>query len=164
VDAAPFGPPTTSAAPRRVLAALGTGMLELAAERAWGAHPLGMPVEHTRKARALLGPDALLAVTQLVILDPTRSHSAELARAHAAAALPNRRSLLGDLGFNDVDSLSAALVDALVVRGTIDDIAYRVQEHLDAGADHVSLHVLTATPRTPPIRQWQELAAQLLIS
>ncbi|WP_239513584.1 TIGR03620 family F420-dependent LLM class oxidoreductase [Streptosporangium sp. 'caverna'] len=161
MDAAPFGPPA-SAPPRRVLAALGPDMLELAKRRAWGAHPLGMPVEHTGNARAVLGPDALLAVAQLVILDPDRSNSAGLARSYAAALLPNRRALLRELGFEDVDSLDDRLVDALVVRGSADDIAHRVEEHLDAGADHVSLYVLTATPQTPPIRQWRELAARLL--
>ncbi|WP_326822563.1 TIGR03620 family F420-dependent LLM class oxidoreductase [Streptosporangium sp. NBC_01639] len=156
MDAAPSVSP--SPMPRRVLAALGAEMLELAGERTWGAHPLGMPVQHTRNARAVLGPEALLAVTQLVILDPDRSNSAELARSFAAALLPNRRALLHDLGFEEVDSLDDRLVDALVVRGSTDDIAYRVGEHLEAGADHVSLYVLTATPRTPPIRQWRELA------
>ncbi|MDP9844929.1 TIGR03620 family F420-dependent LLM class oxidoreductase [Streptosporangium lutulentum] len=165
MDAAPFGPPESPVTPRRVLAALGPDLLALARERAWGAHPLGMPVEHTRTARALLGPDALLAVTQLVVLDPDRSATADLARSYAAALLPNRRVLLQDLGFGDVDSLDSLddrLVDALVSRGPADAVAHRVEEHLDAGADHVSLFVITATPRTPPLRQWRELAERLL--
>ncbi|MEU4232898.1 TIGR03620 family F420-dependent LLM class oxidoreductase [Nonomuraea sp. NPDC026600] len=160
MDTAPFGP-AIPAVPR-VLAALGPKMLQLAAERAWGAHPLGMPIEHTRHARSLLGPQAMLAVTQLVVLDPSRPIAAELAHAHAAAALPNRLTLLRDLGFDDAESLDDRLVDALVATGGTEDIARRVEEHLDAGADHVSLHVLTATPDEPPLRQWQELAAQLL--
>ncbi|MFG1619428.1 TIGR03620 family F420-dependent LLM class oxidoreductase [Nonomuraea wenchangensis] len=159
MDAAPFGPPVP--APPRVLAALGPRMLRLAAERAWGAHPLGMPVEHTRRARSLLGPRALLAVTQLVVLDPSRARAAELARAHAAAALPNRLALLGDLGFDDADALPDRLVDALVVTGGPEDVVRRVEEQHEAGADHVSLHVLTATPDEPPLRQWRELAAYL---
>jgi alkanesulfonate monooxygenase SsuD/methylene tetrahydromethanopterin reductase-like flavin-dependent oxidoreductase (luciferase family) len=149
-------------------------MLQLAAEHAWGAHPLGMPIEHTRHARSLLGSRAMLAVTQLVVLDPYHriaaepsrnrpgNASAELARAHAAAALPNRLTLLRDLGYDDADSLDDRLVDALVAIGGPEDIARRVEEHLDAGADHVSLHVLTATPDEPPLRQWEQLAAQLL--
>jgi len=162
LDAAPFGPPATAASPHRVLAALGPGMLALAAERAWGANPLGMPVEHTRNARAVLGPTALLAVTQLCVLGPDRSYPAALARTTAAAALPNRRTLLCDLGYEDVDSLGAQIVDALVAHGTAEDIARRIHEQLDAGADHVSLHLLTTAPHTPPTRQWQELAAHLL--
>ncbi|MEU4704309.1 TIGR03620 family F420-dependent LLM class oxidoreductase [Nonomuraea dietziae] len=162
MDAASAGPPPTGALPRRVLAALGLDLLALARERAWGAHPLGMPVEHTRNARAVLGPDALLAVTQLVILDPGRSGSADLARSYAAALLPNRRDLLKDLGFEDVDALGDRLVDALVVRGPAGDIAHRVEEHLDAGADHVALFVLTDTPAIPPVRQWRALAPAVL--
>ena len=41
---------------RRVLAALGPRMLELAAARAAGAHPYFVPVEHTARAREILGP------------------------------------------------------------------------------------------------------------
>ncbi|GAA3221370.1 hypothetical protein [Nonomuraea helvata] len=136
-------------------------MLTLAGERASGAHPLGMPVEHTRQARKLLGPEALLAVTQLVVLDPCRSRSAGLARAHAAAALPNRLTLLRALGFDNPESLDDRLVEALVATGDTDDIARRVRDHLDAGADHVSLHVLTSTPEHPPLHQWSRLAARL---
>ncbi|MBE1609700.1 TIGR03620 family F420-dependent LLM class oxidoreductase [Actinopolymorpha pittospori] len=164
MDAAPFGPPTTSssAPPRRVLAALGPKMLRLAGERAWGAHPLGMPVAHTRAARAVLGPRALLAVTQLVVLDRSRSRSADLARAHASTALPNRLTLLRDLGFDNAEALDDRVVDALVATGGTDDIAQRVREHLDAGANHVSLHVITSVPDEAPLRQWGELAALLL--
>ncbi|WP_214322492.1 TIGR03620 family F420-dependent LLM class oxidoreductase [Nonomuraea sediminis] len=160
MDAAPFGPSVP--APPRVLAALGPRMLRLAAERAWGAHPLGMPVAHTRHARSLLGPEAMLAVTQLAVLDPSRSRAAELARAHAAAALPNRLTLLRGLGFDDPESLDDHLVEALVATGGPEDVAHRVEEHLEAGADHVSLHILTTTPDEPPLRQWQDLATHLL--
>jgi hypothetical protein len=163
LDTASSGPPSTSTAPSRVLAALDPDMLKLAGERTWGANPLGMPVAYTANARAVLGPDALLAVTQFAVLDPDPSNSAALARAATAAALPNRRSLLNDLGFDDIDSLHDRLVDALVVRGTTDDIAHRVEEHLDAGADHVSLYVLTTTPRIPPVPQWRDLAGRLLV-
>lgn len=162
LDAAPFGPPDAAPSPYRVLAALDAGMLTLAAERAWGAHSLGMPVEHTREARAVLGPDALLAVTQLCVLGPDRAHTAELARGTAAAALPNRRTLLRELGYEDVDSVGDRLVDALVAHGSVEDVAGRVHEQLDAGADHVSLHVLTGTPQAPPVQQWRQLAAHLL--
>ncbi|MFJ8364481.1 TIGR03620 family F420-dependent LLM class oxidoreductase [Streptomyces sp. NPDC093984] len=162
LDTAPFGPPATGPSPHRVLTALDPGMLALAAERAWGANPLGMPVEHTRNSRAVLGPAGLLAVTQLCVLGPDRSHTAALARTTAAAALPNRRTLLSGHGYENVDALDDRLVDALVAHGTAEDIARRVHEHLDAGADHVSLHFLTTTPHTPPIQQWEQLAVHLL--
>ncbi|WP_123995769.1 MULTISPECIES: hypothetical protein [Streptomyces] len=60
---------------------------------------------------------------------------------------PPARALLYDLGYEDLDSLGNRLVDAIVAHGTAEDIARRVREHLDAAADHVSLHLLTTTPR-----------------
>jgi len=61
MDAAKFmgeepDPPAT-----RVLAALGPKMLDLARDRADGAHPYFVPVEHTAIARERLGPDKPLA-------------------------------------------------------------------------------------------------------
>jgi hypothetical protein len=143
--------------------ALDTDMLALAAERARGATVLGMPVEYTRTARKDLGDDRLLAVTQLCLLSHDRTHTAELARTTAAAALLNRRELLRGLGYVSPDALGDRLVEAIVAHGRAEDIAHRVQQHLDAGADHVSLHLLTAEPHTPPTRQWEQLAAHLLI-
>src|SRR5918911_4838083 len=52
----------------RVLAALRPPMLRLAADKALGAHTYLVPVEHTRRARELLGPDALLIPEQKVLL------------------------------------------------------------------------------------------------
>ena len=37
---------------------------------------------------------------------------------------------------------SDRLIDALVAHGTPDDIAKRLNEHLEAGADHVTIQVL----------------------
>src|SRR4051794_9622763 len=52
----------------RVLAALGPRVLALAAERTAGAHPYLTTPEHTRQARALVGPGPLLAPEQKVVL------------------------------------------------------------------------------------------------
>jgi probable F420-dependent oxidoreductase len=49
------------ASDRRMLAALGPRMLTLAGERAAGAHPYFVPVEHTDRARRIMGPTALLS-------------------------------------------------------------------------------------------------------
>lgn len=46
---------------RRALAALGPRVLMLAAERSAGAHPYLVTPAYTRRARELVGPDALLA-------------------------------------------------------------------------------------------------------
>src|SRR3984885_13152877 len=52
-----------------VIAALGPLMLKLAAERTAGALPYNVTPEHTREARAALGPDKLLVVEQKVCLE-----------------------------------------------------------------------------------------------
>ncbi|MFK0258571.1 LLM class flavin-dependent oxidoreductase [Streptomyces sp. NPDC090445] len=161
LDNASFGLPSTAASPNRVVAALDRDMLVLAGEHARGATVLGMPVEYTRTARNVLGDDALLAVTQLCVLSYDRADTASLAHTAAAAALPNRRDLLRGIGHANPDALDSHLVDALVAHGRAEDIARRVEEHFDAGADHVSLHLVTTTPHAPPVRQWEQLAVHL---
>ncbi|ROO84886.1 putative F420-dependent oxidoreductase [Actinocorallia herbida] len=161
LDAAPFGPPGMTAPPHRVLSVLDPGMLALAAERAQGAMVLGLPVEHTRAAREILGADRFLAVTQLCVLGDDRARTADLARATAAAALPNRRALLRGLGHPTPDTLGDRLVEAIVAHGDPAAVAHRVEQHLAAGADHVGLQVRTAEPGTPPVREWERLADRL---
>jgi probable F420-dependent oxidoreductase len=131
----------------RVLAALRPPMLRLAAEKALGAHTYLVPVEHTRRAREILGPDALLVPEQKVVLgsDPAEAH----ARARTAIGwyldTPNYLDNLRWLGFSDPDfedGGSDALVSALVVAGDEEAIRARVQEHLDAGATQVAIQPL----------------------
>ena len=82
MDAARYDAPGERRPPR-VLAALGDGMLRLAAERADGAHSYFVPVEHTARARAVLGPDPFLAVEQTVVLDTDPSSARAVGRAFA---------------------------------------------------------------------------------
>ena len=65
------------AAERRVLAALGPRMLRLAADRTVGAHPYFVPVEHTLRAREILGADALLAPEVSVVLENGREQGSK---------------------------------------------------------------------------------------
>ncbi|WP_280265415.1 LLM class flavin-dependent oxidoreductase, partial [Nocardia wallacei] len=87
MDAVPLQSPAPPVPGRRVLGALGPRMLSLAAARTGGAHPYLVPVAHTEDARARLGPDALLAVEQAVVLDPDPDMARDLARAHVAGDL-----------------------------------------------------------------------------
>jgi probable F420-dependent oxidoreductase len=141
---------------RRVLAALGPRMLRLAAERAAGAHPYLVTPEHTRRARAILGPGPLLAPEQKVVLETDPGRAREISRATLTRylQLPNYTNNLRRLGFTD-EALSGAgsdaLVDALVAWGTPEDIEARVREHHDAGADHVAVQVPTRTPPGCPM-------------
>ncbi|MFE6222733.1 TIGR03620 family F420-dependent LLM class oxidoreductase [Streptomyces sp. NPDC057854] len=168
MDASPAHGPTPHSSPRRLLAALGPRMLKLAAERTWGAHTYFVPVEHTARARQIMGPDAYLAVEQAVVLDHDLGRAREVATAHVAAYLamaPHQEANVRRLGFGDEDIVggpSRRLVDAIVAHGDAEAIRRRVQHHLQAGADHICLQVLTATPTRPPLREWRELAPAVL--
>jgi probable F420-dependent oxidoreductase len=153
--------------PRRVLAALGPKMLALAAERADGAHPYNVPPEHTARAREILGPEKLLAPEQAVLLETDPVEARRTARAHMAIYLdlPNYMNNLRRFGITDddiADGGSDRLVDTLVAWGDVDAIRARVQAHLDAGADHVAVQVLTPERGTLPLDEWRKLAPALL--
>src|SRR5260221_5456312 len=82
MDAALYRPVAPARPQLRVLAALGPRMLELAAERAWGAHPYFTSVEHTAFARKTLGDGPLLAPEQGFLLNTDPPQARATARAH----------------------------------------------------------------------------------
>ncbi len=132
-----------------VLAALGPKMLRLAAERTAGAHPYLVTPAYTRQARTILGPGPLLAPEQKVVLgaDPERARAIGRARVrNPYLGLANYTNNLRRLGWSD-DDLSGggsdALIDALVAHGSPDDVVAQLTGHLDAGADHVVIQLLT---------------------
>lgn len=164
MDAARFAAAAPTVPPRRVLAALGPRMLRLAASRGVGAHTYFVPVEHTADARTALGEDAFLSPELTVVLDSDARAARATARRFMAMylGLPNYVGNLKRLGWDDADLAdggSDRLVDALVVWGSVERVAARVQEHLDAGADHVALQVLPSDVRGLPLAEWRELAA-----
>jgi probable F420-dependent oxidoreductase len=154
-------------ADRRVLAALGPRMLALGATRAAGAHPYFVTVEHTGRARKVLGSGPLLAPEQGVVLERDPERARRIARSHVARylALPNYTNNLRTLGFGDDDLAgegSDRLVDAVVAWGDPETVAKRVGEHHQAGADHVCIQVLSErTEREFPRAEYRELAAAL---
>lgn len=157
--------PTTP--PRRVLAALRPRMLELARDRADGAHPYFVPPEHTALAREALGPDRLLAVEQAVVLDTDPASAREKARTHTSiyVDLPNYRGNIQrlDPSFTDddfADGGSDRLVDHIVAWGTVDTVVARVRAHLDAGADHVCIQVIDGGTDVP-VEAWRTLSDAL---
>jgi probable F420-dependent oxidoreductase len=126
-------------------------MLELARDRTQGAHPYLVTPEHTRRARAILGPDRLLAVEQSVVLTTDRDEGLRRARIHLElyTTFPNYCKNWLRLGFSEQETqwpLSDRLVEALVVWGDEEQIAARVAEHHAAGADHVCVQVLGEAP------------------
>ena len=155
--------PTPVPASERVLAALGPRMLTLARERAAGALPYLVTVEHTRSARQVLGDGPLLAPEQAVVLEPHPAQARSIARAHLAPylQLPNYTNNWLRLGFTPEDLANGGsdrLVDTLVAWGSLDAIRERVADHLRVGADHVCLQALTDNPATLPLDQWRALA------
>ena len=166
MDAAMYAGPTPARPAPRILAALGPRMLELAAVRTDGAHPYFVPVEHTATARERLGPDAFLAVEQTAVIDVDRARARDVARTFAKRylELPNYANNLRRLGYTDDDVAghgSDRLVDAVIVQGSADDVAARVREHLDAGADHVCVQLRSADPRDTAVEGYRELLAAL---
>jgi probable F420-dependent oxidoreductase len=138
-----------------VLAALGPKMLKLSAERAAGAHPYLTIPEHTRKAREIVGPGVLLAPEQKVVLDTNPVRARSIGRPVVAKpylGLVNYTTNLRSLGYNDADLAdggSDRLIDALVAHGDAGTVASGLTEHLDAGADHVAVQLLTAVGDDP---------------
>lgn len=159
--------PRSDQEPRRVLAALGPKMLELAAATALGAHPYFVPVEHTAFARGILGEGPMLLPEQAVVLSTDASVARGAARAHLSTylGLPNYTNNLRRFGWGDDDLAgggSDKLVDAIVAWGDEGAIAARVQAHLDAGADHVCVQVIGTDAAALPMPEWRALAPALL--
>ncbi|HEX3622578.1 MAG TPA: TIGR03620 family F420-dependent LLM class oxidoreductase [Acidimicrobiales bacterium] len=160
LDAAPTPLPVDD----RVLAALGPKMLELARNRAAGAHPYLVTPEHTNVARRAVGPRKLVVPEQGVVLETDADRARTIARRHLAnyLTLPNYSNNWKRFGFTDDDLGGGGtdrLVDALVAWGDEAAIAPRVQEHRDAGADHVCLQVLAEDTGTLAIDDCRRLAA-----
>jgi probable F420-dependent oxidoreductase len=125
-----------------VIGALRDKMLSLSATAVQGAHPYNVTPEHTKRARAVMGPEALLLPEQMVIAetDPTRARNVARAQLKIYLRLPNYQNNLKQFGFVDTDFQndgSDRLVDALVCWGTPEKIASHLQAHLSAGANHV---------------------------
>jgi probable F420-dependent oxidoreductase len=159
--------PTPLAVNDRVIAALGPKMLELARTRTAGTHPYLVTPELTAKAREGIGADGLVASEQGVVLETDPTTAREIARMHLATylGLPNYSNNWKRQGFTDDDIANGGsdrLVDALVVWGDEATIAARVQQHRDAGADHVCIQVLTSDPRALPVDEWRTLAPALV--
>jgi probable F420-dependent oxidoreductase len=142
LDAADYGPPDPGTPPPILLAALRPAMLELARDRADGAHPYLVTSRHSARAREILGPSAILAPEQGFVLERDAATAREVARTHLATylKLPNYRASWLEEGFGESDLQdggSDALVDALVAWGDAEAVTARVREHLENGADHV---------------------------
>lgn len=148
----------------RALAALGPKVIKLAGDRAAGAHPYLTTPEHTRQARELLGQGPLLMPEHKVVLDTDPARARALGRERVKdpyLSLTNYLNNWRRLGFTDEDfenGGSDRLIDSVVAWGTPEAIAARLNEHLEAGADHVCVQGIG----DDPLEAYRAVAAQLL--
>jgi probable F420-dependent oxidoreductase len=150
-----------------MLAAPGPKVLRLAGERTAGALPYLVPPEHTRQARAILGPGPLLAPEHKAVLDtdPARARALGRTTVRPHLGMVNYTSNLRRLGWTDDDLAgggSDTLVDALVAHGSANQMAAQLSAHLNAGADHVAIQLLTE-PDADPVPGYRDLARALTL-
>ncbi len=143
----PYGAPEPAEKPLTILAALGPNMLKLSASDADGAHPYNVTPEHTAEARQIMAPGKLLCPEVWVLLET----DAATARAAGRQALANYLRLDNyvnnwrRLGFGDADFAgggSDRFIDENVAWGDEDNIRRRLQQHWDAGADHICIQAI----------------------
>jgi probable F420-dependent oxidoreductase len=139
--------PQPSEKPQTVIGALGPKMLGVAAAGADGAHPYNVTPSHTAEARKILGPGKLLCPEQMVFLEKDAAVAREIGRRALALSfkLPNYKNNYLRMGFDaqDVENGgSDKLIDAIVAWGDEHAIRDRIQQHWDAGADHVCVQPL----------------------
>jgi len=141
---ASYGAPQPADKPLTVVAALGPKMMALSGELADGAHPYNTTPEHSAQARRILGPSKLLCPEVWVLLETDRATARSAARQTLSRYLQLENYINGwrRQGFGDEDLAgggSDRFLDAMVAWGDEDAIRRRVQQHWDAGADHVCI-------------------------
>lgn len=141
---APYQAVPPAEAPPTVVAALGPRMMALSAELADGAHPYNTTPQHTAEAREILGPGKLLCPEVWVLLetDPAKAHAAAREALSRYLQLENYVNAWRGQGFSDFDLAGGGtdrFIDAVVAWGDENAIRARIQQHWDAGADHVCI-------------------------
>ncbi|MER5942573.1 TIGR03620 family F420-dependent LLM class oxidoreductase [Streptomyces sp. NPDC001928] len=159
--------PAPSSPVRRVLAAYGPKMLDLARERSLGAHTYHVNTAHTAGAREILGPDAFLGVEHPVLFETDPAKARATAREHLGPYLdtPYNVAKFRRLGYPDAEiggGGSDRLVDDLVFWGDVDTIAAKLRAHVEAGADHVAVQVIGTEPGGTSLPHWRRLGEALL--
>jgi probable F420-dependent oxidoreductase len=147
MSAAPYAAPEPAERPLTVVAALGPRMLALSAEAADGSHPYNVPPEHTAEARRIMGSGKLLCPEVWVLLetDPSKARAAARQALAPYLQLDNYVNNWRRLGFGDNELAgggSDRMIDATVAWGDEAAIRARIQEHWDAGADHVCIQTI----------------------
>ncbi len=105
--------------------------------------------------RELIGPAAFLAPEHKVVLTTDQDKARAVGRKalDIYLGLSNYLNNFKRLGFTDEDLAkpgSDRFIDAVVAHGTVEDVAARLRQHRDAGADHVPVQVLTSPDKLVP--------------
>ena len=166
-DAVESPNPQPKAPIRRLLAAYGPKMLQLARDRAQGAHVYHVNVAHTAQSREILGPDAFLGVEHAVLFESDPGRAREIARRHMDVYLNQKYNVAKflRLGYTEEEIAhggSDRIIDDLVFWGDPDTIVEKLTAHIEAGADHVGIQVIGTEPGRSPMPQWRALAEALL--
>lgn len=154
---------------QRMLAAQGPRVLTLSAERTAGANPANATPDHAAQARKIIGPNAPLAPVHNVVLSADPEEARALARTGLDDyfSLKNYVSSWKRLGFTDADVMrpgSDKFIDAVVAHGTPEQVANRLGEYLQAGANHVVILPLGVYDNALALPILAELAGPLGLS
>ena len=131
------------------IAALGPLMLKLAGRMTRGALPYNTIPKHTAEAANILGPDKWLAVEQKVTIetDPVKARALGRKELSRYMVLDNYRNAWLGMGFTEADLAnggSDAFIDAMVLRGSADQVKAGLRAHFAAGATHVAIQPVHA--------------------
>ena len=170
LNASDFSTPDPTADPvepvQTIIAALRPAMLEVARDLSLGAHPYLVPVEHTRRAREVMGADPILAVEHKVVIAADPDEARERARGAIGwyLGIENYKRNLLWLGYTEDDIANGGsdrLIDDLVAHGDPETVVAKLRGHLEAGADHVCIQPLGDEADPTGIGQLEQLAPLL---
>jgi probable F420-dependent oxidoreductase len=167
MDAAASPNPAPGTPAPRILAAYGPKMLALARDRSAGAHCYKVNVAHTAQAREILGSGPFLGVEHAVLFETDPARARAVARAHLATYLAGHYNVekFRRLGYSEQelsDGGSDRFVDDFVCWGDLDTIVRKLQDHIEAGADHVGIQVIGIRPGQTAMPYWRMLAEAVL--
>jgi probable F420-dependent oxidoreductase len=152
--------------PPLVIAALHPKMLALTAREARGTHTAFCLPDHTKRTREVLGPNAWVCPSVMVILERDAAKARARARQHLSfyAYQENYQRIFLAQGFTRADfenGCSDHLIDTVIAWGSEEHIRERIDAHLAAGANHVCLMPLQCDkPNLPDERALEAFAPQ----
>jgi probable F420-dependent oxidoreductase len=144
IKESPYGATKPSIDAPVLVAALLPKMLQLVAAEADGTIPTFITPARTAQIRAEVGPDKLICIQQISMLekDPGKARTAIRGLIGFYLGLPNYLQSFRLMGFDDSDFAgggSDRIVDAIVAWGDEQAIRDRVAAHYKAGATHVCI-------------------------